>query len=69
MKCLVFRSGVDKQEEKKITYWRNSGRIKMLDTAERLREMEKEEAFALLFLNKKAQKVEEFVFNTKTMSN
>ena len=41
----------------------------MLDTAERLREMEKEEAFALLFLNKKAQKVEEFVFNTKTMSN
>ena len=40
----------------------------MLDTAERLREMEKEEAFALLFMNSKAQKVGELVFNSKSIT-
>ena len=68
MKCLVFRQGIEKQEEKRITYWRNSGKIKMLDTAERLRELEKEEAFALLFMNSKAEKVEELVFNSKSIT-
>ena len=69
MKCLIFRQGKEKQEEKRITFWQNSGKIKMLDTAERLREIEKEETFALLFLNDKGKKQGEFIFNAKSIAN
>ena len=69
MKCLIFRQGKEKQEEKRITFWQNSGKIKMLDTAERLREIEKEETFALLFLNDKGERQGEFIFNAKSIAN
>ena len=40
----------------------------MLDTAERLREVIQEETFGLLFLNDKAQRKGEFIFNSKCIS-
>ena len=68
-KCLVFRKGKKKQEEKQITFVKKSGKIKVLDASERLREIQKEEQFALLLLNDKAEKKKELVFNSKALLN
>ena len=39
---LIFRKGLRKQEEKRITLWDFTGKTRKFDTAERLRKMETE---------------------------
>ena len=48
---------------------KKSGKIKVLDASERLREIQKEESFALLLLNDKAEKNKELVFSSKALLN
>ena len=64
MKCLILRKGKKKQEEKQITYWTKSGNVKQFDTAERLREIERETEFAALTLDFNGDTYEENIYST-----
>ena len=63
----MLRQGNKKQEEKQISYWTRSGKIKVFDTAERLREITQEKKFALLILNNKAELHAEYIFDSQSL--